>query len=179
MRFSEAPIAGVWIIEPERSVNERGFFARTFCAREFVERGLETVFEQCSISFSQRRGTLRGLHWQAAPHGEHKLIRCTMGVVHDVVVDIRRTLRRSSGGSRSSSPPRIASSSTSHAASPMAFRRWRMTASFHYQISESYRTELARGARWDDPVFGIEWPMPPSVISERDRGYPDFRGGQP
>jgi dTDP-4-dehydrorhamnose 3,5-epimerase len=174
MRFSETPLAGAWVIEPERLEDERGFFARTFDARPFAERELSVNFVQCSISYNAARGTLRGLHWQDEPHGEEKLIRCTMGAVFDVAVDVRPgspTFRRwfsvelSAENRKQLYLPR----GVAH-----GFLTLASDSELFYQISTEYHPELQRGARWDEPAFAIAWPLVPTVISPRDAQYPDF-----
>ena len=175
MHFDATPITGAVIIELTPLLDERGFFARSWCQDEFKAHGLETRIAQCNISYNARSGTLRGLHYQAAPSEEVKLVRCTRGAIHDVIVDLR---------------PRSPS-----------FKRWfavELTASnrrmlyipegvahgfvtladdteVFYQMSQPYDAACARGVRWDDPAFGIVWPVPIALMSERDRQHADFR----
>ena len=176
MRFSPLAVEGAWLLEEERAVDERGWFARTFCTDELGARGLDTRVAQRSVSFSHRRGTLRGMHWQAEPAAETKLIRCNRGGVHDVIVDLRPTsatyrrwaaLELRAGDGRSLYVPE----GVAH-----GFLTLEDDTEVDYQMSVPYAPASARGARWDDPAFGIEWPAPPTVISERDRTYPDFAG---
>ncbi len=176
MIFDETALDGVWVIEPERLEDERGFFARTWDADEFAERGLNAALVQCSISFNRARGTLRGLHYQAAPHEEAKLVRCTAGAIFDVarrppagLADLPRVVRRRAVGGE---PARALRPGGLRARLPDARPT---TPRSHYQISEFYAPSAARGVRWDDPAFGIEWPGEVVVINERDRTYPDFR----
>lgn len=172
MIFHETKIKGVFIIEPERLEDERGFFARTFCQNEFTAYGLKSHFVQCSISFNNRRGTLRGMHYQAAPHEEAKLIRCTMGGVYDVALDLRPT--------SATFKQWVAVELTAENRHLMylpegvahGFQTLSDNAEVFYQISEFHHPESARGVRWDDPAFRIEWPLPVQIISERDRSYP-------
>lgn len=172
MIFRETGLAGVWIIEPEPKEDERGSFARIFCAREFAARGLETGFVQCSTSFNRRRGTLRGLHFQAPPHEEAKLVRCTSGTIYDVIVDLRpgsATYCRWAG-------QELSAENRHMMYVPKGFAHGFLTiedgCEVFYQMTEYYRPEAARGVRWDDPAFGIEWPFQPACLSERDRRYP-------
>ena len=175
MRFVETELPGAWIIEPERLEDERGFFARTFCRREFGERGLETELVQQSVSCSRRRGTLRGMHFQAPPHAECKLVRCTAGAVWDVVLDLRpdspRYLRHI--GVRLDADNRRALYLPRGVA--QGFQTLADDTELLYQMSAYFHPESARGVRCNDPAFGIEWPLEVTAISERDAGYPDFQ----
>ena len=177
MRFGELELPGAYLIELDRIEVDRGFFARTFCRREFADHGLATEIAQANTAFNHRKGTLRGMHYQAEPHREAKLIRCTRGAVYDVIVDLRRD-------------------------SP-AFMRWvsvELTAEndallyvpegvahgyqtledgteTSYLMSEFYEASAGRGVRWDDPAFGIEWPDPANAfLSPKDATWPDFNG---
>jgi dTDP-4-dehydrorhamnose 3,5-epimerase len=171
MRFSETAIAGVFVVEPERLEDARGFFARSFDARAFAERGLAENMLQCSISFNRTRGTLRGMHWQ---DDEEKLIRCTQGAVFDVALD----LRRDSPTFKRSFSIELSARNWKQLYLPRGVAHGFLTladdSELHYQMSVEYRAELQHGARWNDPAFAIEWPHPPSVISERDANFPDF-----
>jgi dTDP-4-dehydrorhamnose 3,5-epimerase len=169
--FRETRFEGAFIIEPERHEDERGSFARLFCQREFEARGLNPSVAQCSISLNRRAGTLRGLHHQAPPHTEAKLVTCIRGEIHDVIVDLR-----------DSSPTRLqwfgVTLSEANGCSlyvPEGFAHGFITLTdnsvVHYQISEFHHPESARGVRWDDPTLGIEWPRPPAVISARDQSF--------
>ena len=174
MRFVETPIADVWVIEPELLEDERGFFARTWDTDVFAERGLSPRFVQSSISYNRTRGTLRGLHFQAAPHEEAKLVRCTSGAIFDVAVDLRRdseTFRRWFGVELSARN-RLALYVPEGCAH--GFLTLADDSEVSYQISELWAPDAGRGVRWDDPVFGIEWPGEVVVINERDRTYADF-----
>jgi dTDP-4-dehydrorhamnose 3,5-epimerase len=177
MRFVETAVAGAWVIELEPVADERGMFARTFDADLFAERGLSPALAQCSTSFNHRAGTLRGLHYQAEPHAECKLVRCTAGAACDVLVDLRPespTYRRwhavelSADNRRSVYVPR----GVAH-----GFQTLVDGTELLYLIDTPYVPEAARGVRWDDPAFGIAWPDPPAqrTISERDRGFPDYQ----
>jgi dTDP-4-dehydrorhamnose 3,5-epimerase len=172
--FTETGLAGAWVVEPERLVDHRGFFARTWCQREFEARGLASRWVQCSISFSEKAGTLRGMHLQAPPHQEAKLIRCTRGAIHDVIIDLRAdspTFLRHFA---------IVLTAENHKMLyvPEGFAHGFLTiedqAEVFYQMTAFYSAAAAQGVRWDDPAFGIRWPLPVQVISERDRSFPDF-----
>lgn len=172
MRFTETKVAGVFLIEPELIADERGFFARTWCREEFEAHGLNPGLAQCSISFSHRKGTLRGLHYQVAPHEEVKLIRCTQGAIWDVAVDLRPgspTYRAWFGAELSA-----ANRAMLYIPEGCAHGQLTLTDGTEvlYQISLPYAPAAARGVRFDDPVFGIEWPGEVVVINDRDRGYP-------
>lgn len=174
MIFEKTRLAGVFEIQVNRLVDERGFFTRTWCQQEFEEHGLNGRLAQCSLSFNARRGTLRGVHYQAAPFPEAKLVRCTAGAVFDVALDLRAdspTFRQWYGTVLSAEkhnalyiPEGCAHGMLTLADASEVF----------YQISEFYHPEGSRGVRWNDPAFAIEWPEKVEVISERDRTYPDF-----
>ena len=172
MIFSESPLPGAFIVDLELHSDERGFFARSYCPDEFAARGLTTPLQQCSVSYNARKGTLRGLHYQAAPHEEHKLVRCTAGAIFDVIVDIRpqsRHYKRWFGTELSAQNRRALFI-------PAGFAHGFITlsddAEVYYMISVSYSPAHAQGFRWNDPAFGIQWPLSPSVISPRDAAYP-------
>lgn len=176
MIFAPTPLPGAFLITPERIADERGFFARTFCRREFERHGLNPNVAQCNVSFSARRGTLRGMHFQTKPGEEAKLVRCTIGSIFDVIIDLRpgsASFRRHFGVVLDPSEHRMLYV-------PEGFAHGFLTleegTEVVYQMSEFYAADLAAGVRWNDPAFGIEWPFAPAVLSERDRGYPDFRG---
>jgi dTDP-4-dehydrorhamnose 3,5-epimerase len=173
--FTEIEIPGVYAIDLETTEDERGFFARIWCEREFAERGLATAVSQSSVAFNRERGTLRGMHWQVAPHAETKLVRCTRGAIYDVVVDLR-------AGSDSFGDwiaVELTYENRRALYVPEGFAHGYQTLApateVHYQMSAAYAPEAARGFRWNDPRFGIEWPAARRlVISERDRRWPDF-----
>jgi dTDP-4-dehydrorhamnose 3,5-epimerase len=175
--FVETPVAGALVVEPQPIEDERGFFARTFSAEEFAERGLDVRVDQCSVSFNARAGTLRGMHYQAAPHGETKLVRCTRGAIFDVAVDLRPdspTYLRWAGLELTAENGRAlyVPEGCAH-----GFQTLTDGAEVLYQISTPYVPDAARGVRWDDPAFGIEWPEAPPggrTMSARDAEYPDF-----
>ena len=175
MIFLETELKGAYVIHPERVEDERGFFARTWCQREFQAHGLNTVWVQDNLSFNKRKGTLRGLHYQTEPHGEIKLVRCTMGSVYDVVVD----LRRNSSSFRQWLAIELSAENRKMLYVPQGFAHAYQTLTDHaevfYQMSELFQAENARGVRWDDPAFGIRWPEADRTISGRDQGFPNFR----
>ncbi len=174
--FSPTQLDGVWLIEPVRISDERGFFARTWCVREFEERGLNSRLVQCNVSFNRQRGTLRGMHWQRAPFGECKLVRCTQGAIFDVVVDLRvesATYRQWVGFELSAENRKSLYIPTGCA---HGFQTLSDDAEVAYQMSEFFHSECASGVRWDDPAFGILWPdAEQRILSPRDAAYPDYQ----
>jgi dTDP-4-dehydrorhamnose 3,5-epimerase len=175
VKFVETEISGAWLIELDRMEDERGFFARTFCRDEFAAHGLASTFVQCNVSFNARRGTLRGMHFQAAPHAEAKLVRCTRGAIFDVVVDIRP--KSPTYGKWTAAELTADNARMFFIAEGLAhgFQTLQDNSEVFYQMSETYHPESARGWRWNDSAFGIRWPLPAPVISARDAGYPDFK----
>jgi dTDP-4-dehydrorhamnose 3,5-epimerase len=174
MRFLETKLPGAFVIELERLEDERGFFARSFCEREFAAHGLARAFVQCNVSYNRRRGTLRGMHYQAAPHREAKLVRCTAGAIFDAIVDLRP-----------GSPSHLAWTAVELSAEsrrmlyvPEGFGHGFQTlsddAEVFYQMSHYHVPEAGRGFRWNDPRFAIPWPLEVTAISERDRALPCF-----
>jgi len=174
MIFIETKLKGAFIIEPERMKDERGFFARTWCKREFEAHGLNSNLVQCNISFNKKRGTLRGMHYQVPPHEEAKLVRCTMGAIYDVIID----LRPDSQTFKQWISVELTAENRKMIYVPEGFAHGFLTlednTEVFYQMSEFYAPECARGVRWNDPAFCIKWPIDIRVISERDRQYPDF-----
>jgi dTDP-4-dehydrorhamnose 3,5-epimerase len=174
MIFTETTLKGAFMIEPERRHDERGFFARTWCQREFEAGGLSPEWVQCNVSFSRQRGTLRGMHYQAAPYEEAKLVRCTMGAIYDVIIDLRHespTFRRWLALELTADNRRMLFIPQGFA---HGFQTLADDTEVFYQMSQFYAPEYARGVRWDDPAFGVSWPAEKRIISERDRGFPDF-----
>jgi dTDP-4-dehydrorhamnose 3,5-epimerase len=177
MRFLQTPLAGVWLLEPERFEDERGWFARTFDAEEFETRGMNPRVLQSSASFNARSGTLRGMHYQAAPHGESKLVRCVRGAIFDVAVDLREgsvTRGRWHGVELSED---AGNALYIPAGLAHGFQTLRDDSEVLYVMGDPYVPEAGRGVRWDDPAFAIDWPPAPAsgrVISERDASYPDY-----
>lgn len=175
MRFTPTELPGAWIVDLEPVEDERGFFARSWCEREFADHGLASRFVQCGISFNRRRGTLRGLHYQAAPHAETKLVRCTCGAIFDVLVDLRPEAvhrRRWVGVELTAENRRMlfVPEGVAH-----GFLTLADASEVFYQISTPHEPASARGVRWNDPAFGIAWPEPVLVIAPRDAEFPDFR----
>jgi dTDP-4-dehydrorhamnose 3,5-epimerase len=173
--FEPTVLPGVVVVSSDRHVDDRGFFARTWCAREFAEAGLPSGLAQCSISWNERRHTLRGMHWESAPQHESKLVRCTRGAIFDVILDLRPEsptylshvgLSLNADDHRSVFiPPGMAH----------GFLTMEDGTEVLYQMDSFYAPEAERGARWDDPAFGIAWPVVPAVISERDLSFPDYQ----
>jgi dTDP-4-dehydrorhamnose 3,5-epimerase len=170
--FTELALRGAFIVEMEPGIDERGCFARSFCREEFSRHGLKTGVAQCNISVNRRKGTLRGIHYQAPPKAEAKLVRCTRGAVHDVIVD----LRDDSPTFLRWETVKLAGDAYRMVYIPEGFGHGFQTlvddAEVFYQMFETYSPEHARGVRWDDPVLGIEWPFPNPIVSERDRAFP-------
>jgi len=177
VKFTPTPLSGAFVIDIEPIADERGYFARTWCTREMASHGLCTDVVQCNVSFNRRRGTLRGMHFQAAPHGETKIVRCIRGAIFDVIVDLRPgspTVRRWFGVELSAANGRAL-----YVPEGMAhgFQTLEDDAEVFYWMSEFHHPESARGVRWDDPAFGIEWPRAESrIVHPRDLAYPDFAG---
>jgi dTDP-4-dehydrorhamnose 3,5-epimerase len=174
MTFRETNVAGAFEIRIEPLADERGFFARSWCQKEFEEHGLNPRLVQSSVSFNKRKGTLRGLHYQAAPHAEAKVIRCTAGALYDVVLDLRpqsRSFKKWFAAELSAENHHMLyiPEGCAH-----GFLTLEDNAEILYQMSEFYHPESARGVRWNDPAFQIDWPNTVEVISDRDRTYPDF-----
>ena len=174
MIFVETKLKGAYIIEPERLKDERGFFARTWCQQEFQEHEINPKIVQCNISFNLKKGTLRGMHYQAAPYEEAKLVRCTMGIIYDVIVD----LRPDSETFKQWMSVELSAENRKMLYIPENFAHGFLTlmnnTEVFYQMSEFYMPEYARAVRWNDPAFAIHWPDNVAVISERDQQYPDF-----
>jgi len=174
MIFTPTELSGAYVIQTERHEDVRGYFARIFCEKDFSARGLETRIAQCSVSFNRRKGTLRGMHFQASPFEEVKLVRCDRGAIYDVIIDLRRespTFKKHFGiqldvwnGNMLYVPAGFAH----------GFQTLEDDTEVFYQISQMYSAEHARGVRWNDPAFGIHWPEDQRTILERDQNYPDF-----
>jgi dTDP-4-dehydrorhamnose 3,5-epimerase len=175
MIFSETNLKGAFLIEPERKEDQRGFFARTWCCEEFEDHGLNPTLVQCSLSFNKKKGTLRGMHYQAAPFEETKLVRCTKGEIFDAIIDLRpdsETFKKYFGVILSEDnrlmlyiPPGFAH----------GFQTMTDNTEIFYQMGQIYSPEHSRGVRWNDPAFGIQWPAADErIIIDRDSNYPDF-----
>ena len=174
MIFTPTALAGVYLVEPERQHDARGFFARTYDADELRAHGLTPDISQCSVSYNSAAWTLRGLHYQIAPYAEAKLVRCTQGAIFDVVVD----LRPASPTYCQWVSAELTAENRYQVYVPEGCAHGFLTltdaAEVFYQISAAYRPEAGAGVRWNDPAFGIRWPREPAVIAERDAGYPDY-----
>ncbi|MBV9339491.1 MAG: dTDP-4-dehydrorhamnose 3,5-epimerase [Acidobacteria bacterium] len=174
MIFRATKLQGVFEVQIEPTRDERGFFARSWCQKEFESHGLSSKLVQCSISFNSRKGTLRGIHYQAAPHPEAKLVRCTRGAIYDVAVD----LRPDSPTFREWISVQLTAANRSMLFVPEGCGHGFLTLEDEcevlYHISEFYHPELARGLRWNDPAVGVAWPAPVKVISQKDRSYPNI-----
>ena len=176
--FRETALEGAFVIELERIEDERGFFARTFCRREFREHGLIAEVVQANTAFNRRKGTLRGLHYQATPHEEAKLVRCTRGAVYDVIIDLRPV----SPSFRRWVAVELTARNDSMLYVPEGFAHGYQTleddTETSYLMSAAYEPNAGRGVRWDDPAFDIEWPeVEERTINERDRSWPNFDPG--
>jgi len=174
MTFERTALDGVLIIRPDPQTDERGFFARTWCDREARDHGLAPTWVQCSISYNTRRGIVRGLHYQRAPYEEAKLVRCTMGRIHDVVLDVRP---KSPSFGRHLALELSAMNRLAVYVPPgyaHGFQVLEDGSEVFYQISEFYAPTHAAGVRWDDPALGIRWPVSPATLSDRDRALPDL-----
>jgi len=174
MIFTETKLKGTYIIDIEPREDERGFFARSWCADEFKDHSLNTNLVQCNISFNLKKGTLRGMHYQAEPYPEAKILRCTMGAIYDVIVDLRPdspTFKHWLGEELSADNRRAlyVPEGCAH-----GFQTLVDNTEVFYQMSEFFHPECARGVRWDDPTFGVEWPVSFKIISLRDRSYSLF-----
>ncbi|NET24741.1 dTDP-4-dehydrorhamnose 3,5-epimerase [Okeania sp. SIO1I7] len=174
MRFTETKLKGAYIIEPELIQDERGFFARSWCQKEFTERGLNPHLVQCNVSFNLKKGTLRGMHYQAKPHEEAKLVRCTMGAIYDVIIDIRPE----SPTFKEWVAVELTTENRKMLYIPEGFAHGFQTlvdnTEVFYQMSQFYHPESARGLRWNDPAFGIKWAVENLTISLKDKSYKNY-----
>jgi dTDP-4-dehydrorhamnose 3,5-epimerase len=174
LRFVETKLKGAFLVEPERMEDERGFFARTWSQKEWAERGLDARLLECNVSFNKRAGTLRGMHYQTEPYAQPKLVRCTAGALYDVIVD----LRPDSPTHKEWLGVELSAAAGRSLFIPGGFAHGFQTLSDEtevlYQMSEVYAPDYARGVRWNDPAFRIEWPREVTVIADRDATYPDY-----
>ena len=174
MKFTETILKGAFIIELERLEDERGFFARTFCRREFLARSLNPNIVQCNVSYNKKKGTIRGMHYQLPPFTEAKLVSCIKGSIYDVIID----LRMNSSSFRQWVALELSDETNRMLYIPEGFAHGFQTlqddTAVFYQMSEFYSPEHAKGVRYDDPAFGIKWPLTNPVISIKDRSYTDF-----
>jgi dTDP-4-dehydrorhamnose 3,5-epimerase len=175
MLFTETRLKGAFIVDIELHGDERGFFARSWCENEFKEHGLNPRVVQCNISFNKKRGTLRGMHYQVSPFAEAKLVRCTKGAICDVIIDLRAEsptfmqwfkVELTEENRRSIFIP----TGLAH-----GFQTMQDNSEVFYQMTEFFHPECARGVRWNDPLFGVNWPIETKIISQRDQEYPDFK----
>ncbi len=174
MIFKETALQGAYIIEMEAFEDKRGYFARTFCSNEFEARGLKGNVAQCSISYNALRGILRGMHYQVEPHSETKLVQCVRGGLYDVIIDLRplsATYCCWFGVELTEDNRRLLYVPEGFA---HGFQTLQDDTAVYYQISEFYSPQSARGVRWNDPVFGIDWPLANPIILEKDRHLPDY-----
>jgi len=172
LNLVKTALEGVFLIELKLLEDERGFFARTYCAKTFLEYGLNPQFEQCNTSYNRKKGTLRGMHFQTDPHGEAKLVRCTRGSIFDVVIDLRRdskTFEKWIGIELSARQPTMLyiPEGCAH-----GFQTLEDDTEVFYQMSYPYVAEAARGLRWNDPYFNIHWPLEEKIVSVKDHHYP-------
>ncbi len=174
MIFKETELQGAFIVEPEFIEDERGFFARTWSEREFAERGLNSGLTECNVSFNKKKGTLRGMHYQVAPHAQAKIVRCTAGAIHDVIID----LRKNSETFKQWTAVKLSAANHLMLYVPEDFAHGFQTLEDNtevlYQMSSNYAHDYARGVRWDDPAFSIVWPADDRTIIARDQNYPTF-----
>jgi dTDP-4-dehydrorhamnose 3,5-epimerase len=174
MIFTETRLKGAYIIELEKRWDDRGFFARSWCENEFAEHNLNPRLVQCNISFNKKKGTLRGMHYQAEPRAEAKLVRCTRGTIYDVIIDLRPnspTFKQHAGEELTAESHKMLYAPEGFA---HGFQALEDNSEVFYQMSEFYAPQHSRGVRWNDPVFGIVWPIREPIMLERDRNYPDF-----
>ena len=178
MIFIETKLKGAFVLEPERQEDERGFFARTLCQEEFEAHGLNPRVVQCNISFNKKKGTLRGMHYQAAPYEEAKLVRCTMGAIYDVIIDLRPqspTYKQWIAEELSTENRKMLYIPGGFA---HGFQTLKDNTEVFYQMSGYYAPEHARGVRWDDPAFGIKWPPERErLILLKDQDHPLMKTG--
>jgi dTDP-4-dehydrorhamnose 3,5-epimerase len=177
MLFSPTSLEGSYVIDLERREDDRGFFARAWCEREFAEHGLNARLVQCNVSFNPRRGTLRGMHFQRPPYAEAKLVRCTRGAIHDVIIDLRTgsaTYKQWLGVDLTAENRRMLYVPEGFA---HGYQTLEDQTEVFYQVSEFYTPEAEGGVRWDDPAFGIVWPDPEGAfLSDKDGSWPDYPG---
>ncbi len=175
MIFTELQLPGAFLIEPTPLVDERGFFARTWCEQEFAAHGIHQQWVQCNISVNLRKGTLRGMHYQVAPHAEAKLIRCTSGALYDVLLDVRRDSPTHSQWVA----VELSAANYRMLYIPAGIAHGFQTLADHtevfYQMSAFYQADAARAVRWNDPAFAIHWPADTRTISLRDQQHPDYQ----
>ncbi len=174
MIFKPTDLPGAYLIEPDRRSDVRGYFARTYCAKELTDQGLEPHVSQCSVSFNHHKGTLRGMHYQLAPFEEVKVVRCNRGSIYDVIID----LRQESPSYKKWFAAQLDQENGKMLYIPRGFAHGFQTLAddteVYYQMSQVFSPEHARGVRWNDPAFSIPWPDADRTILDRDQNYPDF-----
>lgn len=171
MIFRETPLVGAFQVELDRRTDERGYFARSFCAQEFETRGLPSAVIQCNVSFNHFRGTLRGMHFQWSPMAEAKLVRCTRGAIYDVIIDLRRESSTYCQWYGAELTERNGSALFIPEGFAHGFQTLAENSEVFYQMFAAYSAEHADGVRWDDPAFSISWPLPISIIAEKDTAF--------
>ena len=174
VKFTATAVAGAWLVDLEKREDERGFFARSWCRDEFTRQGLNPNLAQANVAFTGAAGTLRGLHYQVAPHEEAKLVRCTAGAIFDVLVDLRRTsptFKRWVGAELTAANRQMLYIPEGCAHGYLTLQPESET---FYLVSAPYHGAAERGVRWNDPAFAIQWPLQPTLISAKDLAYPDF-----
>ena len=174
MIFKPTNLPGAYVIEPERKEDFRGYFARTFCEKEFASLGLETHIVQCSVSLNQGKGTLRGMHYQVAPFEEVKVVRCIRGAIYDVIIDLRRNSPTFKKYFAVELDEREGNALYVPAGFAHGFQTLADDSEVFYQMSQFYSADHSRGVRWNDPAFAIPWPQDTRTILERDQNYADF-----
>ncbi|MDP2709978.1 MAG: dTDP-4-dehydrorhamnose 3,5-epimerase [Solirubrobacteraceae bacterium] len=173
----QTPLAGAWLIEPDRIEDDRGFFARTYDREQFAARGIDPAVVQCNTSFNARAATLRGMHFQAPPHAEPKLVRCTRGAIFDVIVDLRPASPTHRAWFGTELTERNGHALHVPAGLAHGFQTLDDDSEVLYMMGHEHVPGAAMGVRWDDPAFAIQWPgVAERIMSERDRGYPDYVG---
>lgn len=174
MIFTPLAIAGAFLVEPDPRVDDRGFFARTWCRREFAEQGLIAELAQISVAYTHRRGTLRGLHYQAEPHAEAKLVRCTQGAAFMVALDLRNESPSFGRWVGIELDPHNRRAMYVPPGCAQGYQTLTDATEILYQMSEFYAPGFGRGVRYNDPAFAVAWPLEPTLMSETDRNWPDF-----
>ena len=174
MQFTETHLPGVYVIDLDRHEDDRGWFARAWCREAFAAQGLSVDLAQCNLSHNARRGTLRGMHFQAVPHAEAKMVRCGAGAVYDVALDLRpesTTYKQSFATELSATNGRalFMPEGIAH-----GFQTLADDSTLFYQMSTAYEAEAATGVRWNDPAFQIDWPLADPIVNDRDQSFPDY-----
>jgi dTDP-4-dehydrorhamnose 3,5-epimerase len=174
MRFTPAEIAGVWLIDPTPHRDERGYFARLWCEREFAEHGIEATPVQANLAYNVRAGTLRGMHWQDPPHEEGKLVRCSHGAAHLVVLDLRKGSPTHMQAAAFKLDAAVARQAWAPPGCAIGYQTLVDHTEICYLMSRAYAPEAGRGLRYNDPALNLVWPLPVTAISAADQSWPDF-----